>query len=78
MLCNAMHTWKVSMILKYLKNLNIYIYICINLLLYVSVCVCVFSLSQLQGRSVGGLRGLAVKQAVKKGEVILQAGRYCT
>lgn len=39
--------------------------------------VCVFSLSQLQGRSVGGLRGLAVKQAVKKGEVILQAGRYC-
>ena len=41
------------------------------------VCVCVFSLSQLQGRSVGGLRGLAVKQAVKKGEVILQAGPYC-
>lgn len=27
----------------------------------------------LSGRSVGGLRGLAVNKAVKKGEVILQA-----
>jgi len=31
-----------------------------------------------EGRSVGGLRGLAVKQAVKKGEVILQVPLKCT